>query len=173
MDIAMNQFETPNRRFTILDAPGHKDFVPQMISGAAQATFFQLTLLQADVAVLVVDASPNEFESGFESGGQTKEHTLLIRSLGVQQLIVAVNKLDMVKLAKGLTKNQTEWSQRRYEEIKSHLDPFLHQAGFHKKNIFYIPCSGLTGENLKKRSENEAFSWYNGPTIVEQIGSYQ
>lgn len=139
-------------KVTLLDAPGHKDFIPNMISGATQA----------DVALLVVDATRGEFETGFEQGGQTREHALLVRSLGVSQLGVVINKLDTVN-----------WSKDRFDEIVSKLKVFLRQAGFKESDVTYIPCSGLTGENLVKPPvDSELVSWYHGPTLVNVIGKY-
>ena len=104
MDVAQQEFETESKRVMLLDAPGHRDFIPNMITGAAQVhvntcnllSVSELMFFQADVSVLVVNAATGEFEAGFESGGQTREHAMLVRSLGVKQLAVAVNKMDTV-----------------------------------------------------------------------------
>ncbi|XP_068197987.1 HBS1-like protein isoform X3 [Antennarius striatus] len=153
MDVGMTKFETNSKVVTLMDAPGHKDFIPNMITGAAQA----------DVAVLVVDASRGEFEAGFEAGGQTREHALLVRSLGVTQLAVAVNKMD-----------QVNWQQERFQDITSKLGNFLKQAGFKESDVFCIPTSGLSGENLATRSSvPELISWYSGPSLLEQIDSFR
>lgn len=153
MDVGMTKFETASKVVTLMDAPGHKDFIPNMITGAAQA----------DVAVLVVDASRGEFEAGFEAGGQTREHGLLVRSLGVTQLAVAVNKMD-----------QVNWQQERFKEIISKLGHFLKQAGFKDSDVFYVPTSGLSGENLTTKSSALALtSWYSGPCLLEQIDYFK
>ncbi|CAL1586327.1 unnamed protein product [Knipowitschia caucasica] len=153
MDVGMTKFETNSKVVTLMDAPGHKDFIPNMITGAAQA----------DVAVMVVDASRGEFEAGFEAGGQTREHALLVRSLGVTQLAVAVNKMD-----------QVNWLEERFQDITSKLGHFLKQAGFKDSDVFYVPTSGLSGENLTTRSSvSELTAWYSGPSLVEQIDSFK
>ncbi|XP_032071778.1 HBS1-like protein isoform X3 [Thamnophis elegans] len=153
MDVGMTKFETKTKIITLMDAPGHKDFIPNMITGAAQA----------DVAVLVVDASRGEFEAGFETGGQTREHGLLVRSLGVTQLAVAVNKMD-----------QVNWQQERFQEIVNKLGQFLKQAGFKESDVAYIPTSGLGGENLVTKSQtSELAKWYTGKCLLEQIDSFK
>ncbi|XP_053314522.1 HBS1-like protein isoform X1 [Spea bombifrons] len=153
MDVGMTKFETKSKVITLMDAPGHKDFIPNMITGAAQA----------DVAILVVDASRGEFEAGFEAGGQTREHALLVRSLGVTQLAVAVNKMD-----------QVNWQQERFCEITTKLGNFLKQAGFKESDVSYVPTSGLSGENLAKKSTiSELISWYKGPCLIDQIDSFK
>ncbi|XP_027981119.1 HBS1-like protein isoform X2 [Eumetopias jubatus] len=153
MDVGMTKFETATKVITLMDAPGHKDFIPNMITGAAQA----------DVAILVVDASRGEFEAGFETGGQTREHGLLVRSLGVTQLAVAVNKMD-----------QVNWQQERFQEITGKLGHFLKQAGFKESDVAFIPTSGLSGENLITRSQSsELTKWYKGLCLLEQIDSFK
>ncbi|KAG5898030.1 hypothetical protein JTB14_001742 [Gonioctena quinquepunctata] len=153
MDVGRFQFETKTKAVTLLDAPGHKDFIPNMISGAGQA----------DVALLVVDATRGEFETGFDLGGQTREHALLVRSLGVSQLVVAINKLDTVL-----------WSRERFDEIVQKLKAFLKQAGFKDTDVTFVPCSGLTGQNLiSKPSESELLDWYSGPCLLDVIDNFR
>lgn len=153
MDVGSSRIETPNRVVTLLDAPGHKDFIPNMISGATQA----------DVALLVVDATRGEFETGFEQGGQTREHALLVRSLGVSQLAVVINKMDTVN-----------WSKDRFDEIVTKLSGFLKRAGFRVSDVTFIPCSGLTGENLTKpATDPELVAWYTGPYLLDVIDKFK
>ncbi|KAK3384233.1 P-loop containing nucleoside triphosphate hydrolase protein [Lasiosphaeria ovina] len=146
IDIATNRFETDKTVFTILDAPGHRDFIPNMIAGASQADF----------AILVIDAGTGAFESGLK--GQTREHSLLIRSMGVSRVIVAINKLDTVG-----------WSQERFDEIKNQVSGFLSATGFQQKNITFVPVSGLHGDNLVRKSPDPTASWYTGPSLVEEL----
>lgn len=147
IDVCVKHFETKERRFTILDAPGHRDFVPNMLQGA----------VQADVALLVVDVS--HFEAGFDRGGQTKEHLQLVRSLGLSQILVCVNKLDTC-----------DWDSNVYESIKEKLHFFITgpECGF-KGNLQYVPLSGFTGENMLERKEAKLSSWWKGPTLVEAL----
>jgi len=153
MDVGHLKFETKTKDVTLLDAPGHKDFIPNMITGASQA----------DAALLVVDATKGEFETGFDSGGQTREHALLIRSLGITQIGVAVNKMDTVN-----------WSKDRFEEIKSKLGLFLKQAGYKELDITFIPCSGLNGQNLAtKANESLLTHWYSGPCLMDVIDLFK
>lgn len=149
MDIALQSLTTPHRQITILDAPGHKDFIPNMISGASQA----------DCALLVIDSATGEFEAGFDRGGQTREHLLLVRSLGVSQVIVAINKLD-----------QVNWDSGRYEEICSLLRPFLLQSGFHPAKTKYVPVSAMQGVNLVGcHGSSPLRKWYKGPTLGDLL----
>ncbi|KZT72703.1 hypothetical protein DAEQUDRAFT_663881 [Daedalea quercina L-15889] len=155
MDIALQSLSTPHREITILDAPGHKDFIPNMISGASQA----------DSALLVVDAATGEFEAGFQRGGQTREHLLLVRSLGVSQVIVAVNKLD-----------QVQWEQTRYEQICNALRPFLVQSGFHPSKTKFVPVGAVAGINLTTRQDSEVeplSKWYSGPTLTDLLDALE
>ncbi|KAI3242577.1 hypothetical protein DTO012A9_722 [Penicillium roqueforti] len=146
IDIATNQFETDKTAFTIVDAPGHRDFVPNMIAGASQADF----------AVLAIDSSVGNFESGLK--GQTKEHALLVRSMGVQKIVVAVNKMDTV-----------QWDHERFEEIEQQISAFLTTAGFQDSNISFVPCSGSLGDNISRRTDDPHASWYTGRTLIEEL----
>jgi elongation factor 1-alpha len=142
------KFETKKYFFTIIDAPGHRDFVKNMITGASQA----------DAAILVVSARKGEFEAGMSLEGQTREHALLARTMGINQLIVAVNKMDAT---------EPPYSEKRYREIVEVLSKFLKSIGYDVSKIPFIPVSAWTGENLIERSPN--MPWYKGPVLVEAL----
>jgi len=151
VEIGRAYFETEKKHFTILDAPGHKSFVPNMIGGASQA----------DLAVLVISARKGEFETGFERGGQTREHATLAKTAGVKHLIVLINKMDDPTV---------QWSKQRYSECKDKLVPYLKKIGFNpNRDIMFMPCSGLTGFNLRERVDDTICPWYTGPAFIPYI----
>ncbi|KAL5215373.1 hypothetical protein ABZP36_004525 [Zizania latifolia] len=151
VEVGRAHFETETTRFTILDAPGHKSYVPNMISGASQA----------DIGVLVISARKGEFETGYEKGGQTREHVLLAKTLGVAKLIVVINKMD---------EPTVKWSKERYDEIESKMVPFLRSSGYNvKKDVHFMPISGLLGTNMKTRMDKSICSWWDGPCLFEVL----
>ncbi|KAK1572792.1 hypothetical protein QYE76_038469 [Lolium multiflorum] len=151
VEVGRAYFETENTRFTILDAPGHKSYVPNMISGASQA----------DIGVLVISARKGEFETGYERGGQTREHVLLAKTLGVAKLIVVINKMD---------EPTVQWSKERYDEIEGKMVPFLKSSGYNvKKDVQFLPISGLCGANMKTRMDKSICSWWDGPCLFEVL----
>uniref|UniRef100_A0A0D9WB72 Tr-type G domain-containing protein n=1 Tax=Leersia perrieri TaxID=77586 RepID=A0A0D9WB72_9ORYZ len=151
MTVGVAYFDTKNYHVVLLDSPGHKDFVPNMISGATQS----------DAAVLVIDASIGSFEAGMGINGigQTKEHSQLIRSFGVENLIIAVNKMDVV-----------EYSKERFNFIKSQLGTFLRSCGYRDSAISWVPMSAMENENLLAAvSDPRLLSWYDGNCLLEAI----
>jgi elongation factor 1-alpha len=145
INITLTKFETEKHHYTIIDAPGHRDFIKNMITGTSQA----------DVSVLMISSQSGEFEAGVSKDGQTKEHALLAFTLGVKQMCVGVNKMDHPS---------TNWSKDRFEEIKKEATTFLKKGGYKVDNIPFVPFSGLTGENMKEAGSN--MPWYKGPTLI-------
>ncbi|XP_070492511.1 eukaryotic peptide chain release factor GTP-binding subunit ERF3A isoform X2 [Chironomus tepperi] len=143
-------FETDKKHFTILDAPGHKSFVPNMIGGAAQA----------DLAVLVISARKGEFETGFDRGGQTREHAMLAKTAGVKHLVVLVNKMDDPTV---------NWEEVRYNECKDKILPYLKKLGFKAKDLTFMPVSGITGQGLRDTIDKNMCPWYDGPAFIPFI----
>lgn len=150
IDLAFRKFETPNRYFTIIDAPGHADFVKNMITGASQA----------DAAILVVSGKKGEMEVGIAANGQTREHAYLAQTLGVKQLVVAVNKADV-----------WDYKEDRFNEVVDNVSDLLRNIGFPVKKIPFVPCSGLAMENLSKTSDK--MPWYKGPTLIDAIDVFE
>ncbi|KAI0995456.1 Eukaryotic peptide chain release factor GTP-binding subunit [Podosphaera aphanis] len=144
-------FETDKRRYSILDAPGHKTYVPNMIGGASQA----------DVGILVISARKGEYETGFEKGGQTREHAMLAKTQGVNKLIVAINKMDDPTV---------EWSEKRYTECITKLSQFLRSTGYNlKTDIFFMPIAAQQMLGLKERVPENICPWYKGPSLLEYL----
>jgi peptide chain release factor subunit 3 len=146
-------FETDKRRYSILDAPGHKTYVPSMIGGASQA----------DVGILVISARKGEYETGFEKGGQTREHAMLAKTQGVNKLVVVINKMDDPTV---------EWSEERYKECTTKLSQFLKGTGYNlKTDVFFMPIAAQQLMGLKDRIPPGVCSFYNGPSLLEYLDS--
>merc|ERR1719394_2121906 len=141
IDIALWKFETEKFYVTIIDAPGHRDFIKNMITGTSQA----------DCAVLIVAAGVGEFEAGISKNGQTREHALLAFTLGVKQLIIGVNKMDST---------EPPYSEKRFTEIQTEVSNYVKKVGFNPKSVSFVPISGWHGDNMIEPSSN--MSWYKG-----------
>jgi len=146
IDIALWKFESPKYSFTIIDAPGHRDFIKNMITGTSQA----------DVAILVIAAGTGEFEAGFGKEGQTREHALLAYTMGIKQVILAINKMDAAN-----------YSEERFIDIKKEVLDYLKKIGFQEKNVNVVAYSGFHGDNLIERSDK--MPWYKGDTLLEAL----
>jgi len=150
IDIALWKFETPKFSYTVIDAPGHRDFIKNMITGTSQA----------DCAILVVASGVGEFEAGISKEGQTREHALLAFTLGVKQMIVCVNKMDDASVM---------YSEARYNEIMEEVSAYLKKVGYKPAKIPFVPISGWNGDNMIERSPN--MPWYKGPILLEALDS--
>jgi elongation factor 1-alpha len=150
IDISLWKFETAKYHFTIIDAPGHRDFIKNMITGTSQA----------DCALLMIASPQGEFEAGISKEGQTREHALLAFTLGVKQMIVCINKMD---------EKTVSYSEERYLEIKREVSDFLKKVGYNPDNILFVPISGWCGDNMLEKSAN--MGWYKGPTLIEALDS--
>lgn len=148
IDIALWKFETPKSVFTIIDAPGHRDFIKNMITGTSQA----------DAAILIIAAGQGEFEAGISKEGQTREHALLAFTMGVKQMVVCINKMD---------DKSVNWDQKRYDEIKKEVSDYLKKIGYNPEKIHFIPISGWHGDNMIEKSDN--MKWYTGPCLIDAL----
>lgn len=151
IDLSFWKFETPKYFFTVIDAPGHRDFIKNMITGTSQA----------DGAILFISAKTGEYEAGIGPGGQTREHAFLAKTLGVSQLVVAINKMDDATV---------KWNQERYEDVRNGASDLLKITGYRIENISFVPTSGWTGDNLAVKSKN--MPWYKGPTLVQALDNF-
>merc|ERR1712084_31721 len=157
INITLTKFETEKHHYTIIDAPGHRDFIRNMITGTSQA----------DVSVLMISSQAGEFEAGVSKEGQTKEHALLAFTLGVKQMVVGLNKQDHPSV---------NYSEERYNEIKKEATSFLKKGGYKVDQIPFVPFSGWTGENMKEKCNKDGkdqMPWYKGPTLVAALDTMQ
>merc|ERR1711902_15098 len=150
IDIALWKFETPKFYVTIIDAPGHRDFIKNMITGTSQA----------DCGVLIIASGVGEFEAGISKNGQTREHALLAYTLGVKQLIVAVNKMDST---------EPPYSQARFEEIQKEVSGFIKKVGYNPAAVAFVPISGWHGDNMIEASSN--MPWFKGWKVERKDGN--
>ncbi|RBQ76370.1 hypothetical protein VDGD_07445 [Verticillium dahliae] len=151
VEVGRGFFETEKRRYSILDAPGHKTYVPSMIGGASQA----------DVGILVISARKGEYETGFERGGQTREHAMLAKTQGVNKLVVVINKMDDPTV---------EWSHERYLECTTKLAQFLKGTGYNlKTDVMFMPIAAQQTMGIKTRVPKEKAPWYDGPSLLEYL----
>jgi len=149
IDLAFQKFETPKFFYTLIDAPGHRDFIKNMITGASEA----------DAAILVVSVKPGETEAATEPGGQAREHAFLSRTLGVGQIVVALNKMD-----------DAGYTESRFKEVKEIVEKMLKMVGYNTSKVNFIPVSAWKGDNLVTKSQN--MNWYKGPTLAEALDSF-
>ncbi|KAI2610556.1 hypothetical protein GGR54DRAFT_617444 [Hypoxylon sp. NC1633] len=155
VEVGRGFFETEKRRYSILDAPGHKTYVPSMIGGASQA----------DVGILVISARKGEYETGFEKGGQTREHAMLAKTQGVNRLVVVINKMDDPTV---------NWSEDRYKECSTKLAQFLKGTGYNlKTDVFFMPIAAQQTMGIKDRIPKGVAPWYDGPSLLEYLDNMQ
>jgi len=148
IDIALWKFQTPKYSVTVIDAPGHRDFIKNMITGTSQA----------DCAILIVASGVGEFEAGISKNGQTREHALLAFTLGVKQMIIACNKMDST---------EPPYSESRFEEIKKEVSGFIKKVGYQPASVPFVPISGWHGDNMLEPSDN--MKWYKGWTCERTV----
>ena len=139
IDLAHQKFSTKKYDYTVVDCPGHRDFVKNMITGASQA----------DAGVLVVAADDGVMP-------QTKEHVFLSKTLGINQLIIGINKMDLV-----------DYSEDKYNELKEEVSNLIKTVGFNPADVPFIPLSAFEGDNIVEASSNT--SWYKGPTLIDAL----
>ena len=149
IDLAFQKFETPKYFFTLIDAPGHRDFIKNMITGASEA----------DCAVLVLSAKEGETDTAVAPGGQAREHAFLLKTLGVNQLILAINKMDVSK-----------YSEDAFKSAKAIGEKLIKSVGYKVDSVPIIPVSGWIGDNLVKKSEN--MPWWTGKTLLETFDDF-